>query len=99
MTKPDHSICFEISLLGRNFVLSCKPDEEETLRKAVDFLKEKIDAIEQRSRQSSIERIALLAALDIAHEYILLFEAKSIPLEPYIERLQKLADDTEKFLR
>ncbi len=99
MTKPDHNICFEVSLLGRNFVLSCKPDEEEKLRKAVDFLKEKIEAMEHRSRQFSIERIALLAALDIAHEHLLLFEAKSIPLEPYIERLQKLADDTEKVLR
>lgn len=99
MTEQENTIRFEVSLLGRNFILSCKQQEEATLRRAVGLLKEKINAIETRSRQFSIERLALLAALDIAHEHCLLFESKTIPLEPYIQRLHNIADDAEKVLR
>jgi cell division protein ZapA len=57
-----------ISLLGREFRVACPEGEERQLLTAVDYLNRKLKEVRDNSKVAGNERIALMAALNIAHE-------------------------------
>ncbi|MSQ58836.1 MAG: cell division protein ZapA [Betaproteobacteria bacterium] len=60
----------DVSILGRSFRVNCKDEEKEGLLKAVDYLDAKMQAIRAEGKVIGNERIAIMAALNIAHEYL-----------------------------
>jgi cell division protein ZapA len=59
----------DVSLLGRDYKVACKADEEAELRDAVAFLERRMREIRENSRTSSVERVAVMAALNLAHDF------------------------------
>ncbi len=59
-----------MNILGRSFRVNCKDDEKEGLLKAVDYLDAKMREIRADGKVIGNERIAIMAALNIAHEYL-----------------------------
>lgn len=59
----------DVSLLGRDYKVSCKPGEEAELRDAVAFLDRRMRDIRESGKSNSTERIAVMAALNIVHEF------------------------------
>jgi cell division protein ZapA len=57
-----------ISLLGREFRVACPEGEERQILTAVDYLNRKLKEVRDNSKVTGNERIALMAALNIAHE-------------------------------
>ena len=57
-----------ISLLGREFRVACPEGEEKQLQASVDYLNRKMKEVRDTGKVSGNERIALMAALNIAHE-------------------------------
>ena len=57
-----------ISLLGREFRVSCPEGEEKQLLASVDYLNRKLKEVRDTGKVSGNERIAIMAALNIAHE-------------------------------
>ncbi len=57
-----------ISLLGREFRVACPEGEEKQLLASVDYLNRKLKEVRDTGKVSGNERIALMAALNIAHE-------------------------------
>ena len=57
-----------ISVLGREFRVGCPEGEERQLQAAVDHLNRKIKEIQDTRKVVGNERIAIMAALNIAHE-------------------------------
>ncbi|HZZ94557.1 MAG TPA: cell division protein ZapA [Usitatibacter sp.] len=57
-----------VSLLGREFRVACPEGEERQLLTAVDYLNRKLKEVREASKVASNDRIALMAALNIAHE-------------------------------
>jgi cell division protein ZapA len=59
-----------VTIFDKDYVVGCKEDEREALFASVQFLNKKM--IEQRDNGKVIgsERIAVMAALNIAHEYL-----------------------------
>jgi cell division protein ZapA len=60
----------DVTLLDREFRVACPEDEEAALLDAVTFLDRKMREIQSASKTASMERIAVMAALNIAHELL-----------------------------
>jgi cell division protein ZapA len=60
----------EISILGRNYKIACEDDEREALMQAVTYLDGKMGEIKKAGKVSGTDRIAVMAALNIAHELL-----------------------------
>jgi cell division protein ZapA len=60
----------DITILGRSYRVSCADDEREALLEAVDYVDRKMGEIKAAGRVASTERIAVMAALNIAHELL-----------------------------
>lgn len=60
----------DISLLGRSYKIACEEGERAALLEAVAFLDAKMGEIKKAGKVSGAERIAVMAALNIAHELL-----------------------------
>lgn len=59
-----------ISLLGREFRVGCPEGEEKQLMASVDYLNRKLKEVRDTGKVVGNERIAIMAALNIAHEHM-----------------------------
>jgi len=60
----------EVTLLGRDYRVTCTDAEREGLLQAVAYLDGKMNEIKKNSKVTGTERIAVMAALNIAHELL-----------------------------
>ena len=59
----------QITIMGRDFRVACPEDEQAGLLQAVDYLNKKMLEIRDSGKVIGLERIAIMAALNIAHEF------------------------------
>ena len=59
-----------ISLLGREFRVGCPEGEEKQLLASVEYLNKKMKEVRDTGKVVGNERIAIMAALNIAHEHM-----------------------------
>jgi cell division protein ZapA len=57
-----------ISLLGREFRVACPEGEQKQLMASVDYLNRRMKEVRDTGKVVGNERIAIMAALNIAHE-------------------------------
>ena len=57
-----------VSILDREFLIGCTPEERPGLIAAAAYLDGKMREIRNGSRAAGVDRIAVMAALNIAHE-------------------------------
>ena len=60
----------DVSIMGREFRVACPDDEQEELLTAVSYLDRKMREIRDSGKVIGVERIAIMAALNIAHELL-----------------------------
>lgn len=60
----------DVNIMGREFKVSCADDEREGLISAVNYLDKKMREIRDTGKVIGIERIAIMAALNLAHELL-----------------------------
>ena len=60
----------QISVMGREFRVACPEDEQKSLLEAVAYLDKKMHEIRDNGKLVGLERIAIMAALNIAHELL-----------------------------
>jgi cell division protein ZapA len=59
-----------VSLLGREFRVACPDGEEKQLLASADYLNRKLKEVRDTGKVVGNERIAIMAALNIAHEFM-----------------------------
>ena len=64
------SVTLEVSLLGREYKVTCRESERTQLLDAVAFLDRRMREIRDAGKVSGTDRIAVMAALNIAHELL-----------------------------
>jgi cell division protein ZapA len=64
----------DVNIMGREFTVSCTDEERPGLMNAVNYLDRKMKDIQATGKVVGVERIAVMAALNITHE---LLNAKS----------------------
>ena len=67
---PSHANSIDISLLGKEYRVACPPENKDALLRAVAYADGKMREIAEKTRGSA-ERVAVMAALNIAHEFLL----------------------------
>jgi len=60
----------EINILDKKFGVACQPDEEDDLRNSAQLLDSKMREIRRVGKIVGIDRIAVMAALNIAHDLL-----------------------------
>jgi len=60
----------EVDLLGRTYRVACTDGEREALMQAVAYLDRKMNEIRKAGKVLGAERIAVMAALNVAHELL-----------------------------
>ena len=60
----------QINVMGREFRVACPENEQKGLLDAVDYLNKKMNEIRDNGKVIGLERIAIMAALNIAHELL-----------------------------
>ena len=60
----------EVTLLGRTYRVACDDGEREALMQAVAYLDGKMNEIRKSGKVMGAERIAVMAALNVAHEML-----------------------------
>jgi cell division protein ZapA len=60
----------EVNLLGRSYRVACEENEREALMQAVAYLDAKMNEIRKAGKVMGAERIAVMAALNVAHELL-----------------------------
>ncbi len=60
----------DVTIMGRTYKVACSEEERNALLSAVAYLDRKMSEIKSSGRVASAERIAVMAALNIAHELL-----------------------------
>lgn len=60
----------DVKIMGREYRVACVPEEREALLAAVGMVDDKMREIAQRTKSTIAERVAVMAALNIAHEHL-----------------------------
>lgn len=60
----------DVSIMGREFRVACPANEEQTLLQAVQLLDQRMHEIRNAGKVIGIEKIAIMAALNLTHEYL-----------------------------
>lgn len=63
-------IQLDVTIMGQAYKLACKEGEEAALQQAVAYLNEKMCVIRDAGKVKGNDRIAVMAALGIAAEYL-----------------------------
>jgi cell division protein ZapA len=85
-----------INLMGREFKVACADGEEKQLLASVDYVNHRIQEIKDSGKVVGTERIALIAALNITHEFLSARTPKDFDtaeLKSRIASLQATIDD------
>lgn len=87
-----------IQLLEHEYRITCPPEARESLLAAADYLNSKMLEIRNTSRLSSMERIAIMAALNICHELLGCRQEVAELSDLVSERVQELSNTIETAL-
>jgi cell division protein ZapA len=67
---PVRTVTLDVMILGREFKVACKEGERAELTEAVAMLDRRMREIRDAGKVSGTDRIAVMAALNIAHELL-----------------------------
>jgi cell division protein ZapA len=87
-----------IEVLGKTYALKCAPEEVAAIQKAAQFLQDKMQVVRDTTHLLSVDRIAVLAGLSIAHELQALAAEKECERDNLHERLRYLQNKIETTL-
>ncbi|GLQ96833.1 cell division protein ZapA [Dyella mobilis] len=59
-----------LRLIDREFLIACPPDERAGLLEAASFLDRKMRELRAHAKTPGFDRLAVLAAISITHEYL-----------------------------
>ncbi len=84
-----------IEILGRLYPIRCPESEVESLQQAADFLNEKMTEVQKSGKINNLERIAIITALNIAHQLLQLDQQKTSLVGKINQRIAHLQDKLE----
>ena len=88
-----------VTILGREFKLACAPDEEKELLDSVAFVNQRIEEVRASGRVTSPERMAVLAALNIAHDSRAFRAAGNFDTEQAKRRIESMISSVDEALQ
>ena len=88
----------DVSILGRSYKVACTDEERDSLLAAVAHVDGKMSEIKAGGKVASSERIAVMAALNIAHELLQIRSAKATGTGVDTEGLKRRIESMQALL-
>jgi len=80
----------DVKILDRELRIACPEEERAELMDAVAYLDKKMREIHETGKIASIERIALMAALNITHELLGMKVGRGVDLADFTRRMNTM---------
>lgn len=95
------TLTVSVRIMGREYAVTCPPEEHEALVASAEFLNERMSAIRRRGKALGVERIAVMTALNLARELLAVRGVE--PVAPgadpkTVDRLRQLCLDIDSTL-
>jgi len=87
-----------VKILGKQYRIKCPDKDIASLQHAADYVDEKMRALCEASKSWNLEQIAVITALNIAHQLLNLEEKQNLQLHVINQRLCELQDKVEHAL-
>ena len=68
--SEDNQDIVTLKIAGLEYQLYCPPEEQSTLIEAGEILDKRIKSIKRKTRNLPIEKVAVLAGLDVVNEFL-----------------------------
>jgi cell division protein ZapA len=93
MTSP-----VSVSILGKEYQIACPEDEKDSLIASAKMLHENMEKIRSTGKIVGLDRIAVMAALNLAHELINLQNDDGQDLDAMNRKIFQMKDRVSAFL-
>lgn len=85
----------DVHIMGRDFTVSCTDEERQGLLDAVNYLDKKMRDIRDSGKVVGVERIAIMAALNLSHE-VLNTKSGDIDIGDYKRRINAMQSQIDE---
>ena len=85
----------DVNIMGREFTVSCSDEERAGLLEAVNYLDKKMHDIRDTGKVVGIDRIAIMAALNMSHE-LLHTKTGDIDIGDYKRRISAMQNQIDE---
>jgi cell division protein ZapA len=79
-----------VKILDRDYHVACPPEEREALLKAADLLSREMSEVRDSGRVVGMDRIAVMVALNLAHQYLQVESERDATVSESLERIRHL---------
>ncbi|MDH5479800.1 MAG: cell division protein ZapA [Nitrosomonas sp.] len=87
-----------ITIMGREFYVSCPLDERAELQQAAEHLDQKIKEIKQEGKVVGSEKILIIAALSISHELQIMQNGNGFDMSEFKRRITDIRSKIDEVL-
>jgi cell division protein ZapA len=87
-----------INIMGRDFSIACPASEEEEIQLAAAYLDKKIQEIKAEGKIVDTERIAIIAALNVTHELLMLRNGTGFDIDEFKRRIISLKKKVDEVM-
>ena len=91
----DTQLPITVSILDKEYRIACDPDERDSLLESASLVDERMRKVRSSGRVIGTERIAVMVALNIAHEMLDLKHNKGHDSQAISQRIQSLQEKIE----
>ena len=88
----------DVKILDRELRIACPEEERAELLDAVAYLDKKMREIHDTGKIASVERIALMAALNITHELLGMKVGRGVDLADFTRRMSAMQEAIDEAL-
>ena len=88
-----------VQILDKEYRIACKPEERESLLKTSHFLDQKMREIRDSGKVLGSDRIAVMAALNLAHELLQQKSVNATGQESVNQRIQAMQEKIDNALK
>ncbi|MFT7650974.1 MAG: cell division protein ZapA [Limisphaerales bacterium] len=81
-----------VRILDKEYQVACSPEEVDSLTRSARFLDERMAGIRNSGKVVGLDRIAVMAALNIAHEYLTEGSQSTDQQDAVQQRLDRLSE-------
>lgn len=87
-----------LDIMGREFCVTCPYEEREEIQLAAAYLDNKIQEIKAEGKVIDSDRIAIIAALSITHELLMLRTGTGFDMNEFRRRINSLKKKVDEVM-
>lgn len=97
-TSSSSSNKVSVSILGKEYQIACPPDQEQGLLQAASNLDKQMRSIRDSGKVIGLERIAIMTALNLSHELLLIQSENSSAVQSSEEQFNRMSSKLDHAL-